>query len=55
MRSPQGVMRIPAGQSEAGAPAGTPTQVSSCGSADLSGFVMFVVDATKPFSSPATF
>jgi hypothetical protein len=48
-------MRIPAGETEPGAAAGTPTQVSSCGSTDLRAFVMFVVDATKPFSSPATF
>jgi quercetin dioxygenase-like cupin family protein len=55
VRTAQGVMRIPAGRSEAGAPAGTPTQVSSCGSTDLRAFVMFVVDATKPFSTPANF
>jgi hypothetical protein len=55
MRTAQGVMRIPAGGTEPGAAAGTPTQVSSCGSTDLRAFVMFVVDATKPFSSPATF
>lgn len=55
VRSPQGMIRIPAGRTEAGPPAGTPTQVSSCGSTDLRAFVMFVVDATKPFSSPATF
>jgi len=54
VRAPQGVIRIPAGRSEAGPPAGTPTQVSSCGSTDLRAFVMFLVDATKPFSSPAT-
>ena len=54
VRSPQGTIRIPAGRSEAGPPAGTPTQVSSCGSTDLRAFVMFLVDATKPFSSPAT-
>jgi hypothetical protein len=54
VRSPHGLIRIPAGQTEAGPPAGTPTQVSSC-STDPRGFVMFVVDATKPFSSPATF
>jgi hypothetical protein len=29
-------------------------QVSSSGSVDLHALVMFVVDATKPFSSPAT-
>jgi hypothetical protein len=32
-----------------------PTQVSSCGSTDMRGFVMFVVDATKPFSTPSVF
>jgi hypothetical protein len=30
-------------------------QVSSCGSTDLRGLVMFVVDAARPFSSPAVF
>ena len=55
MRTPQGVIRVSAGRGEAGPVADTPTQVSSCGSTDLRGFVMFVVDATKPFSSPATF
>jgi hypothetical protein len=30
-------------------------QVSSTGSVDLQSLVMFVVDASKPFSSPATF
>jgi hypothetical protein len=28
-------------------------EVSSTGTTDLSALVMFVVDATKPFSSPA--
>ncbi len=55
VQTPQGVIRIPAGRTEAGPPAGTPTQVSSCGSTDLRAFVMFMVDATRPFSSPATF
>lgn len=55
MRTPQGVIRIGAGKGEAGVSSDTPSQVSSCGSTDLRGFVMFVVDATKPFSSPATF
>jgi len=54
-RTPQGVIRVPAGRSDAGPHPHVPSQVSSCGSTDLSGFVMFVVDATKPFSSPATF
>lgn len=55
VRTPQEMIRIPAGRSEPGAPAGVATQVSSCGSTDLRAFVMFVVDATKPFSSPASF
>ena len=55
MRAPHGVMRVSAGRAEAGPPPDTPTQVSSCGSTDLRGLVMFVVDATKPFSSPASF
>jgi hypothetical protein len=29
-------------------------QVSNDGSSDLTALVMFVADATKPFSSPAT-
>lgn len=55
LRSLDGMVRIPAGRGVAGPPANTPTQVSSCGSTDLRGFVMFVVDATKPFSSPSVF
>jgi hypothetical protein len=31
-----------------------PMEVSSSGTTDLNALVMFVVDATKPFSSPAT-
>jgi hypothetical protein len=37
-----------------GHPPGTPMEVSSSGSGDLAALVMFVVDAAKPFSSPAT-
>ena len=53
-RTPHGVMRIGAGKAEAGHGADTPMQVSSSGSVDLKALVMFVLDATKPFSSPAT-
>jgi hypothetical protein len=49
------VTRVPAGQTQAGEWAETPVQISSCGSTDLRELIMFVVDATKPFSSPATF
>ena len=50
-----GVKRIGAGQSEIGHGADTPMQVSSSGATDLHSLVMFVVDADKPFSSPAKF
>ena len=54
IRTQLGTMVVQAGQSETGHVANTPMQVSSSGSADLHALVMFVVDATKPFSSPAT-
>lgn len=54
IRSQHGVMRVKIGQAEAGHGADIPMQVSSSGSTDLHALVMFVVDATKPFSSPAT-
>ena len=53
IRGPHGVMRVPVGQPEAGHGAEMPMQVSSSGTTDLHSLVMFVVDATKPFSSPA--
>ena len=53
-QTPEGVHHVSAGQSMAGHPAGTPMQVSSSGSEELTTLVMFVADATKPFSSPAT-
>jgi quercetin dioxygenase-like cupin family protein len=55
IRTPHGVMRVQAGKAATGHEANTPMQVSSCGSTDLHALVMFLVDATKPFSSPATF
>jgi quercetin dioxygenase-like cupin family protein len=54
IRTPGGVMRVAAGQAQAGQGADVPMQVSSSGSTDLHALVMFVVDATRPFSSPAT-
>lgn len=53
-RTPHGVKRVRAGESSTGHAADTPMQASSTGSTDLHALVMFVVDATKPFSSPAT-
>jgi len=55
IRSPHGVMRVKVGKPEMGHGADTLMQVSSSGSTDLHSLVMFVVDATKPFSSPAKF
>ena len=54
-RTPHGVMRVKAGETAAGHGADVPMQVSSTGATDLHSLVMFVVDASKPFSSPATF
>jgi hypothetical protein len=53
-RTPHGVTRVGAGNGAAGHGAGTPMQVSSSGSVDLHALVLFVVDASKPFSTPAT-
>ena len=54
IRGAHGVMRVKAGQAEAGQGAEKAMQVSSSGSTDLHALVMFVVDAGKPFSSRAT-
>jgi hypothetical protein len=54
-RSPHGVTRVAAGQAAPGHGADMPMQVSSSGAADLHSLVMFVVDADRPFSSPAKF
>jgi len=55
IKSPHGTMRVVAGQPAAGHGADMPMQVSSSGTGDLHALVMFVVDATRPFSSPAKF
>jgi quercetin dioxygenase-like cupin family protein len=52
-RTPDGSMRVAAGHAMIGHSADTPMQVSSSGTADLLSLVMFLVDADKPFSSPA--
>lgn len=54
-KTPRGVMRVAAGQSMPGHAPGLPMEVSSSGTGDLNALVMFVVDAAKPFSSPAKF
>jgi hypothetical protein len=53
-RTPHGVKRIAAGKADAGHGPDTPMQASSSGTEDLRALIMFVVDATKPFSKPAT-
>jgi quercetin dioxygenase-like cupin family protein len=50
-----GVMHLKAGQAEPGQAANAPMQVSVGGNEDVHALVMFVVDATKPFSSHASF
>ena len=54
MRGPHGVLVIKPGQPTIGH-GEQPMQVWSSGSSDLHSLVMFVVDATRPFSSPAKF
>lgn len=54
IRGSHGVMKINAGQAEAGQGADRAMQVSSSGTTDLHALVMFVVDASKPFSAAAT-
>ena len=53
-RTPSGEMQVGPGAGAPGHAADTAMQVSSSGKSDLDQFVMFVVDATRPFSSPAT-
>ena len=54
-KTPHGVMHADAGQSMNGHGPDTPMEVFSAGTSDLDQLVMFVVDATRPFSSPAKF
>jgi hypothetical protein len=53
IRTPEGVITIGAEQGMVGHTPGTIMQLYTSGSADLHQLVMFVVDATQPFSSPA--
>jgi len=54
-KTPHGVRHIDIGQSMPGHGPDTPMEVFSSGTSDLNALVMFVVDAAKPFSSPAKF
>jgi hypothetical protein len=53
IRGSHGTMRVVAGKAEAGHGADMAMQVSSTGATPLHALVMFVVDASRPFSSPA--
>jgi hypothetical protein len=54
-RTPHGVVHAEAGAAMNGHGADMPMEVFSAGTTDLDQLVMFVVDATRPFSSPARF
>jgi TolB-like protein/DNA-binding winged helix-turn-helix (wHTH) protein len=54
-KTPQGVNYAEAGHSMNGHGPGTTMEVFSAGTTDLEQLVMFLVDATKPFSVPAKF
>ncbi|HWA36492.1 MAG TPA: cupin domain-containing protein [Burkholderiales bacterium] len=54
-RTPHGVTHVEAGQTMNGHPGGMPMEVFNSGTTDLTALIMFVVDATKPFSEPARF
>jgi len=54
-RTPHGVSYADAGQAMNGHGADMPMEVFSAGTTALDQLVMFVVDATRPFSSPAKF
>ena len=51
--TPHGTAHADAGQTMNGHTGGMPMQVFNAGGTELTALIMFVVDATKPFSSPA--
>ncbi len=53
-KMPDGVSYVDAGQTMNGHMAGLPMEVFNAGTTELTALIMFVVDATKPFSVPAT-
>ncbi len=53
-RTPHGVNHAEAGQTMNGHHANVAMEVFNAGTVDLTALIMFVVDATKPFSVPAT-
>lgn len=53
-RTPDGISYVEAGHTMNGHMGGMPMEVFNGGTTDLTALIMFVVDATKPFSVPAT-
>jgi hypothetical protein len=54
-RTPDGIGYVEAGHTMNGHMAGMPMQVFNAGTTELNALIMFVVDASKPFSVPAKF
>jgi hypothetical protein len=54
-RTPHGVSHVEAGRTMNGHQADVPMEVFNSGTTDLTALIMFVVDANKPFSVPASF
>lgn len=52
-RTPHGVKHVEAGNTMNGNPADMPMEVFNSGTTDLTALIMFVVDGTRPFSTPA--
>ena len=53
-KTPNGISYVEAGHTMNGHMTGMPMEVFNGGTTDLTALIMFVVDATKPFSVPAT-
>jgi quercetin dioxygenase-like cupin family protein len=53
-RTSDGINYVEAGHTMNGHMAGMPMEVFNDGTTELTALIMFVVDATKPFSVPAT-
>jgi len=51
-KTPNGVRYVEAGETMGGNAADTPMNVFNAGTSDVSAIIMFVVDATRPFSVP---
>ena len=54
-KTPDGVAHVEAGHTMNGHGPGMTMQVFNAGTTELTALIMFVVDATKPFSAPAKF